>query len=362
LEQKSKTRGLWTPDRDTDWRDPATFAYPKKLMFTLTGTCNLRCRHCPRALGRPAGRTTPQPLVEYVTHRLVPRLRSIRLGGNDLGEQLLAPSAPDFMRELLARPELDSELITNLTFVDDELLDLVVNSFRTVYVSLEGLGPTYENYRGFSWETFRVNLKRLHDHLLRSLRPCTLALSITCTSETLEDLPSILELAEFGVRKFCYRPFFANIPEQNDWKLESRRELAEEVFSRLKAEGTRLGLDVSVPNLPPAIKRTAALGIVAAPTKRAPVSGRWICHFPFETISIMSDGSVSACCYDLTLGHLDLEKPDLIELWESETYRRLRESFLGDLLPVCTNCEILTQAYSGMRSGKKPYGGWIHEP
>ena len=36
-------------------------------------------------------------------------------------------------------------------------------------------------------------------------------------------------------------------------------------------------------------------------------SASWVCHFPFETVSVLSNGEIGTCCEGVRLGQLNLE-------------------------------------------------------
>src|SRR5687767_5759296 len=119
---RAPSRGIWTADDDTAGLlgRPVMARPPIKLMLSLIESCNLRCFHCLGAsTARPdllSGRTASRELVDFIVERILPEIRSLRLGGLGNTEQLLAPELEYFLERVAARPPVDSfDLTTNLS-------------------------------------------------------------------------------------------------------------------------------------------------------------------------------------------------------------------------------------------------------
>ena len=67
------------------------------------------------------------------------------------------------------------------------------------------------------------------------------------------------------------------------------------------------------------------------------------CVLPFRQLIIRPDGKVSLCCNDpygkMTMG--DLSKQSIMEIWNGETYRKIREQILGGRgrIEHCRTCD-----------------------
>lgn len=73
---------------------------PNKIMVSLTNRCNLRCWHCPRASYNYDEQDTPKKLIDYITAKILPRCKYLRIGGNTLGEPLLSENFNYFVSSL----------------------------------------------------------------------------------------------------------------------------------------------------------------------------------------------------------------------------------------------------------------------
>jgi MoaA/NifB/PqqE/SkfB family radical SAM enzyme len=337
---------IWYGEPETDYRDFSGAKPPSKLMFTLTGKCNLRCAHCARGvLDIPSHETSPA-LVNYVIDNLLPNLQAVRLGGTDLGEQLIARQFEPFLEAVARHPQVDLEIISNLSVVTERKAELIAQSCRHFGISIEGTGEFFEANRGFPWPRLVENVRTLQRARARTPdSPLKIFALVTCYYDNLAELPRILDLHREGVDLFRFRLFRPTDPTQDHQALEAHRSLANAAFARLRERAAELGAAAEVPPDFPLVSmvemsaraRGALKNPVAAPAPRAP----FVCHFPFETASIFSDGMVSPCCESLFLGTLDREKPDLVSLFRSDNWVELRRQVAErDFRGPCVNCEF----------------------
>src|SRR4051794_38990911 len=110
--RRFQTRGLWFCDSDTRLSDFSGANPPKKLFFSLNGKCNLRCDHCPRGVYDVAAQQTSATLVDYVMRDILPHVRTVRLGGSDLGEQLTSPHFNRFVERVRELGTVQLEIIS----------------------------------------------------------------------------------------------------------------------------------------------------------------------------------------------------------------------------------------------------------
>ncbi len=335
-----ETKGLWFADEDTNLRDFSGAEPPKKLMFSLTGKCNLRCGHCARGVLQVAASETPVELVDHVIRTILPSVRSVRLGGTDLGEQLTSRNFNRFLQAVIDTPPKHLEIVSNLTVLDTERADLIARACTDFGVSLEGIGPAFERVRHFPWARIESHLRMLEESRKRhAASPLSVFCLVTCFHDNLRDLEAILDLEALGVRRYEFRLFRATLPVQSAQMLEHHQGQANEVFARLRECASARGLQVQTPQ-PFEIGPLVPLPVPEPPAPQ-PANASWICHFPFETVSLYSDGRVSPCCEDLYLGQVDRAAPDLLAVFRSEAWRELRESLAtGRPAGRCVDCEL----------------------
>ena len=70
-----------------------------------------------------------------------------------------------------------------------------------------------------------------------------------------------------------------------------------------------------------------------------------LCHYPWTSVVIASNGDVVACCRDLqhktVLGNLFDD--DLISIWNGEKYQNLRKGLINrnpQAIKACENCDL----------------------
>jgi pyruvate-formate lyase-activating enzyme len=379
------TNGLWNADEDTDLSDFAGSSPPKKLMFSLNGRCNLRCDHCVRGLRDVPAVIAPTELVDHVIEHILPTVRAVRLGGTDLGEQLTSPDFDRFLRAVHEVGSIDLQIISNLTLMTRERAELIALTCDEFLFSIEGVGAAYERVRHFPWETVERNLDMLLDARARVPRSrLSIYPLVTCFHDNLQDLLEVLQLADQGVDCVCYRLFVPNVPAQASQSLACHRGEANRVFGRIRAEAARRGIVVTLPTLPmtplsttiemsrggggppepttETVARAAGSGTghgsgTAAPDAESVSGSRrtpklfappppaerkgWVCHFPFEVISVLPDGFVGTCCEDIRLGHLALDRENVTEIWRGEEWQALRQAVAqGDWKGPCARCDF----------------------
>lgn len=92
-----------------------------------------------------------------------------------------------------------------------------------------------------------------------------------------------------------------------------------------------------------AIRRTAELN-------------RHMCYYPWHSVSILADGRVVPCCRDVNGDYVlgDLNRQSLIQIWNGEPIRQLRENFIKGSRdnPLCRCCKEGSLEI-GVPAGKK---------
>ncbi len=290
----------------------------------------------------------PDPLLEYVAKSLFPSLTAVQLGGLDLGEQLTSPRFDWVLEQLIPYPDINLEIITNLTILTLERARLIAKACDVLYVSLEGIGSAYERIRHSSWEVLARNL-RLIDKVRRQTCGSRLRVHalVTCFSDNLDSLLPILDLEALGVDEFRFRRFIPVFERQDDQYLGRHMTSSNRAFDRIVENAASRGLVVEVP---PKFQIQGLTGLkrIHREPLDPPREPDWSlnqetppCLFPFNTVSIRTNGQVGTCCRDIDLGSLDLASPDVMSIWKGQKWRSLRESFVtGELWDVCRTCEV----------------------
>lgn len=323
---------------------------PKKLLVSLTSDCPNHCDHCMRSVSDgfwrvPPGAHLPEWILAEI-EKLLPGIRSVRLGGVDYGEQLFSPHIERFLTTLASYPSIYVQMMSGLFIMDPRKAELIAGAVNLFEWSLEGVGKRYEAVRHISWDRMRRNLQMLVE--ARKQNPSSnlrIDAVVTCFRDNLDHLEEILDLAALGVDQFHFRRFVPNSARQEFQKLEYHRGEANRVFERLVELGRQRGIPVvcaapfPMPTLAETTTRKSARPEVSEDA--SPQQLRWVCHFPFEAIKVDTDATVGACCVRMELGQLDEKDPDLLSIWRGKKFRSLRKAVSnGDWPEACLMCEF----------------------
>ena len=275
-------------------------ATPYTLAIDPSNLCNFRCNFCAIQSKIENLSFRKQLMDKNLFMKIIDdlqefpeKLKVLRINGQ--GEPLLNPDLPEMIKYAKDKEIAEFiEIITNGSLLCPELNQKLIDSgIDRIRISVEALDE--EGYKNIAnakidFETFRENIKDLHD---RSGTRCEVYCKIVDVAvPTEEDKERFFEL--FG--DICDRIFIDNvIPLWSDF---------EEINQKMR------------------IGKTGMHGQEIKNVK--------VCPFPFYSLIINSDGEVTVCCADwkrkLVVG--DLKNESLKEIWNGEILR----SFLIKLL------------------------------
>lgn len=353
---------IFTRDPETNLEDFEGTELPKKLLISLKGDCPNRCDHCMRAVPDgfwpvPPGGPLPEWILAEI-EKLLPGIRSIRVGGVDYGEQLLSPLIERFLTTLTAYPKIHVQMMSGMPVMDETKADLIARTVDVFEWSIEGIGERYEAVRHIPWKRVHRHLQMLVEARKRHSPKLKIDAVVTCFRDNLSHLEEILDLANEGIDQFHFRRFVPNSKRQEFQKLEYHRGEANRVFQRLVELGMERGIPVvcaaPFPMVTLAGTTTRHSTRDAKHGENLPEKPRkkWICHFPFEAIKIDTDATVGSCCVRMELGRLKEEDPDLMSIWKGKEFRALRKAISeGDWPAACLMCEFRASQLDWLKVG-----------
>ena len=313
-------------------------AYPEQVMLQLTSRCNLSCWHCVRSLTATRGCDAPKALIDYVVRRILPHSSYLRVGGDGIGEPLLAGHFTYFFSTMRKDNLKEVHLITNLTLLDEQKAELIAAQVDNIEISVEGTGEHYSRIRHFPWDRIVENIKML-DRSRRKNPASTLKITLlVCTIvHNLENLMTVFDLKEIGVDRVIFREFQPVVRKQDAASLSRDLVKTQWFIQHCEARARQTGIDIDIgfkdkyakygggmitPGTPPALKD---------------------CFFPWTCISIRSSGALSSCCCLNDLAQLKNYEEDFLSVWNSKAFIRIRDR-VNDARPWrdCARCEIKT--------------------
>lgn len=186
---------------DDEFSTPQKPHAPKSLNFWIhtTDACNLGCSYCyiatlntSRGMPEPVREQLLQKLVQTVQKRKIKHVKFRLAGGEPLTQfrawKAFIPEARQVMENVGCK--LDFAFITNLTILNEEIIDFSVKHRITYGVSLDGVGTVHDHTRQFrsgrgSFDTVNNNLRKL----LAAEVP--VSVTTVVSNQNLEGLPDL---------------------------------------------------------------------------------------------------------------------------------------------------------------------------
>lgn len=315
---------------------------PVRAWLSFTSRCNLRCAHCPRSGfgGGPSTESEMLPkLFEQIETELLPFLERCKIGGNNLGEPLLAKNADEYF-EKVARHSCHCTLVTNGLALNEHFISSLVTNGWTIDMSTEAAtSQTYRAIRGTDYDSFVAALrgccetKRAIQSDVAKIRIC-----FTAFHDNVAELPGLIEMAaNIGVDEIMVTHLIPMRHQQRDQSLVYHKGMANEIFLEAQSQARELGINLLLPPLFPVRSMTAD----AQPGQK-PV-GQWCsrrCSHPWTSVSIDEKGDVYPCClFDEHMGNL--HRSSLADIWNNRRYRRLRRTVnSGSPIGQCRDCPL----------------------
>lgn len=316
---------------------------PVKAWLALTGRCNLHCAHCPRRSlpsVLPEAKDLPLEVFAKFEQEVLPFLGQCKVGGNNLGEQLLAEHWGE-LSSRIGRYPLAKILVTNGSLLTSEHIAALIKGNWTIDLSAEGATETtYRKVRGRDFTKFLSSVGQCCEQK-RSL-PGSGAKVRVCFTVFYDNLGDLEELVVIGaglkIDEILVTHLIPMREQHRDQSLVYHKGLANLAFARAKAIAGELGISITLP--PP----FAITGINQSPPPaltdpRSNWSKR-ICYHPWTSVSINETGEVAPCCiFDRPMGNL-FEK-SFEAIWNGRRYQELRRS-VNSTSPIgkCRNCPL----------------------
>jgi len=141
--------------------DGTALFYPTYIQLEHTNKCNAECIMCNHFyLGNRGGQELLPSIVEKLKP-ILPYCSTIMLNG--VGEPFLVKNITDFLT-IYSEYGIKIGTNTNLSFLIDELLDVISKHFSSLNISCDGCtAATYEHIRrGLRFDLFKKNLDKLN--------------------------------------------------------------------------------------------------------------------------------------------------------------------------------------------------------
>lgn len=299
------------------------FSRPIVLQIEFTNACNLSCASCGHSYW-DSSVNRPRLITLDLLKRIQPLYETcseILIGG--YGEPTLHPDLKSLMAWLKRDVFKKISLISHGLKIPEVLQDL--EGLNTLILSMDGIGKIYESHRGVSFQKLVDSL----DFFLANKDPKTrLEVNMVWNQRTHEGLKEMVDFLESYEVKVLHL-----LPE----KIYSPKRLGESLFHPQNLHELKMELQ--------RIQKSTKILLDYPDFLAASVP----CKQPLETIFILSNGEVLACCsaifhgndYRFSLGDLNALEDDFTEFWNQDKLIKFREAFYDsdvDYPSPCNTC------------------------
>ena len=217
--------------------------YPVIMHIELTNACNCECIMCTHAYERNENTSfyDVNKIINYL-----PTCKLIVLNG--IGEPFIHPDIVPILR-LLHQYAIDASVTTNLSYISEELLQLMPLVFKRISVSCDGACDyTFEKIRRKgSFRTFKENVRKVRSTCCDTI----MHMAVTVMRQNLMEAPSMVELAaslgfdEIRFGRLETNPFLENEMDS----LVHYPNAAAKVLGECQKIGRKYGVRVSIPSI-----------------------------------------------------------------------------------------------------------------
>lgn len=321
------------------WRWQARRPRPRSITVSVTGRCNLGCRHCEK--GRPDPAPADLPLASVL--RLIDLAAELRVGLLLTGGE---PCLHSEFREILRHARLRGvpvELNTNgfaLADADTSLIELMNASIGLLRVSLDSADPgEHDAWRGRDGSHARALRLLCHPHLT-----CRREISAVLALD-LHNAGPLLGVARAARCPIVFQPlvFGTNFPDLPclDWKVAQQQLMpalaarATATVAELSREAARLGVRTNLAPLQSSLGAyyRAAGGPDCYADRIVP---RFRCVIPYQRLTVDEAGRIAPCVF--LPGEALCREGDVLRQWRSAAaaWRRRKGSRTRHV--ACRSC------------------------
>lgn len=298
--------------------------FPDVIRIESTASCNFRCIHCPTGIEPNSRKILTVESFSYIVNQFkkeqfIPRVVVLY----HAGEPLLNKYLPDFVAMLKNIGVKKTVITTNGSLLNNRIAkNLILAGLDELKVTFDGQSAEENNKIRKNGDFFRdaANIREI----------CKIRKALNRAN------PSI----SVGNVRFCDKKTLALLNKNN---LDFLNDMPAYITDFFKEEKDQIRF-FSYPAMQwPGYDSSNDFEVLYFPIKNIDY-----CESLFETISILSNGDVVPCCYDLKgeAAFGNVFKTDIFTIWKNKKYWDFRTRFRNRTYPLfCLKCNILSPRY-----------------
>ena len=353
--------------------------FPNYIQLEHTNKCNAECIMCSHFYSENKGSFDIDSAIVEKLKPILPYCATIMLNGD--GEPFLLKNITGFLN-IYSEYEIKIGTNTNLSFLSDELLEIISKHFTFLNISCDScITATYEYIRrGLKFDIFRENLGKLNEFTpnVKKILDCVIM------RQNINEAEEILLFAKdnnFAQVRFNMLRTNSYLDNQNDSlrafrnysarKLQQAKKFAEKIdidvifpiefcfdynssLADMEAIQTDFSLDSGIPDKQTTLKEQNKCSQLCDDYRRNQLTYEELeinpfisdrhCQWAFERCYIDLTGKVTTCCYDLfcSFGSLSDERSTFQNIWNGALYKQFRKNMLMGQLPAwCSSCDFM---------------------
>jgi radical SAM protein with 4Fe4S-binding SPASM domain len=309
------------------------------VAMDLSSTCDIQCIECFRAVVEPPRAKVSLDQIGKLERELFPYINQLALSCT--GEPLYLKNFPAGLEAAKRAGVPFVRIQSNGTHLDEERRKMLVDlELDLIGISLDAATKdSFEKIRyGAEWDTVIPNIRELVK--LRNSMGRTkphVALNFAIMNQNADEAVEFIHLGkEIGADSISFSHLVLETWEMKDWSLIYDAPRANALFARLREEGPRTGISISVPDDVPGEIRPFSGELLENPSYQ----GR--CGAAIEPWAfLLPNGDLYVCQNvreDGPVGNV-FEKP-FPEIWYGYANQHFRKEALKGNVAGCDQCKI----------------------
>ncbi|MEM4155357.1 MAG: radical SAM protein [Archaeoglobaceae archaeon] len=343
-------------------RRPFVPGAPFQVVWDITYSCNLHCKHCYATAGKPLeDELTTEEALETIDNLDRLGVTIIAFSG---GEPLVRKDLFELTR-YASEKGIYVALATNGTMISDDIAKkMKENGVNYLQISLDGLRETHDSFRGIRG-AFDRTVEGIKNAVKNGL---FVNVSMTVTKLNYEEVPAVIDLCEkLGVNWFMHYNFIPTGRGREIVELDLSPEHREKLLKMLYEKN--FSSRISLLSTAPQFARVALQcngGIIPTHFYNVNAGDRFRqlaefiggCGAGRFYFAIKANGDITPCVFfPLVVGNVRVD--DLEKLWRNnEIFESLRDK---DKLEGCGNCDY-RYVCGGCRARAYNYFGDYFKP